>query len=61
MRDSKIARNLCMFFGLCSGFANCEQRPLDNITSRQYQSEIRPLRLALEGWLHELGWQEFGA
>jgi hypothetical protein len=37
-----------------------QQRPLDNIASRQYQHEIRPLALALDGWLHKLGLQEFG-
>jgi len=47
----RYVRNLCMFFGLCSGFANCEPLPLDNITSRQYQSEIRPLRRALDEWI----------
>jgi hypothetical protein len=34
--------------------------PLDNIASRQYQDEIRPLRLALDRWLHELGFQDAG-
>ena len=33
---------------------------LDNIASRQYQHEVRPLRLALDRWLHGLGFQDAG-
>lgn len=54
-----IVRSVCTFFGLCA-LAFSQPRPLDNIASRQYQHEIRPLRLALDGWLHKLGLQEFG-
>jgi hypothetical protein len=54
-----IVRSVCAFFGLCA-LAFAKDRPLDNIASRQYQHEIRPLRLALDRWLHELGLQEFG-
>ena len=37
-----------------------QERPLDNIASRQNQHEIRPLRLALDRWLHVMGLQDFG-
>lgn len=40
--------------------AFAQPRPLDNIASRQYQHEMRPLRLALDRWPHELGLQDFG-
>ena len=33
---------------------------LDNIASRQYQHDVRPLRLALDRWLRELGFQDAG-
>jgi hypothetical protein len=55
-----IVRSLCTIFGLCAALAFSQERPLDNIASRQYQHEIRPLRLALDGWLQKLGLQEFG-
>src|SRR5215471_13013367 len=55
-----IARNLCAFFGLSVALAFSQQRPLDNIDSRQYQHVIRPLRLALDRWLQTLGLQEMG-
>jgi hypothetical protein len=47
-RSGKVARNLSTFFGLAA-LAFAQQRPLDNIASRQYQHEIRPLGLALDG------------
>ena len=46
------------FFALAA-LAFAKDRSLDNIASRQYQHEIRPLRLALDRWLHELGLQDF--
>jgi hypothetical protein len=55
-----IGRSLYTFFGLCGALAFSQERPLDNVASRQYQHEIRPLRLALDGWLHKLGLQELG-
>ena len=55
-----IARNLCAFFGLSVALAFSQQRPLDNIDSRQYQHVIRPLRLALDRWLQTMGLQEMG-
>ena len=54
-----IVRGLCTFFGL-TALACAQPRPLDDIVSRQYQHEIRPLRLALDRWLHTLGLQEVG-
>ena len=54
-----MIRNLVAFFGLAA-LAVAQPRPLDNIASRQYQHEVRPLRLALDRWLHELGLQDFG-
>jgi hypothetical protein len=53
-------RNLIAFFGLGAALAFAQSNPLDNIASRQYQHEIRPLRLALDPWLHELGLQDAG-
>jgi hypothetical protein len=53
-------RNLIAFFGLGAALAFAQSNPLDNIASRQYQHEIRPLRLALDRWLHELGLQDAG-
>ena len=47
------------FFGLAA-LAFSQQRPLDDISSKQYQHEVRPLRFALDRWLHELGLQELG-
>lgn len=44
-----IGRSLYTFFGLCAALAFSQERPLDNVASRQYQHEIRPLRLALDG------------
>ena len=46
---------LITVFLLAAAPAFAQDRPLDNIASRQYQHEIRPLRLALDRWLHELG------
>ena len=43
-----------------TALALAQPRPLDNIASRQYQHEIRPLRLALDRWLHEPGFQDAG-
>ena len=54
-----MIRNLVAFFGLAA-LAVAQPRPLDNIASRQYQHEVRPLRLALDRWLHELGFQDAG-
>ena len=54
-----IVRSLCMFFGLAA-LTFAQPRPLDNIASRQYQHEVRPLRPALDRWLHELSLQGFG-
>ena len=51
-----IVRGLIAFFGLTLAFA--QDRPLDNIASRQYQHEVRPLPLALDRWLHQLGLQQ---
>jgi hypothetical protein len=60
MKHSGITvRSLIAFFGLAA-LAFAQDRPLDNIGSRQYQHEIRPLRLALDRWLHELGLQDAG-
>ena len=58
-RPTVIVRSLLTFFGL-AGLAFAQPRPLENIASRQYQHEIRPLRLALDRWLHELKLQAFG-
>lgn len=52
-------KRILVFFGLAE-LALAQPRPLDYIASRQYQHEVRPLRLALDRWLHELGLQEFG-
>ena len=38
-------KGLITFFVLGAALAFAEERPLDNIASRQYQHEIRPLRL----------------
>jgi hypothetical protein len=61
--DDETQQNDCprpaYIFGLCA-LAFAHDRPLDNIASRQYQHEVRPLRLALDRWLRELGLQEFG-
>lgn len=38
-----------------AGVALAQPRPLDNIASRRYQHEVRPLRRALDGWLYMLG------
>jgi hypothetical protein len=57
MRHRAVA--LITFLGLAA-LAFAQPRPLDNIASRQYQREIRPLRLALDRWLHELGLQDAG-
>jgi hypothetical protein len=54
------ARTLCTFFRLGAALAFAQERPLDNIASRQYQHEIQPLRRALDGWLQTIGLQEFG-
>jgi hypothetical protein len=54
-----MKHGLLAFFALAS-LTFAQNRPLDNIASRQYQHEVRPLRLALDRWLHELGLQEFG-
>jgi hypothetical protein len=54
-RSGITVRILCTFFGLGAALAFAQDRPLDNIASRQYQHEVRPLRLALDRWLHELG------
>ena len=51
---------LTTFFVLSTALAFAQPRPLDNIASRQYQHEIRPLRLALDRWLQVLGLQEMG-
>ena len=51
---------LIALFVLGASLALAQPRPLDNIASRQYQHEIRPLRLALDRWLHELGLQDAG-
>jgi hypothetical protein len=51
---------LITLFALAAAVAFAQERPLDNIASRQYQHEIRPLRLALDRWLHELGFQDAG-
>ena len=48
---------LIALFVLGASLALAQPRPLDNIASRQYQHEVRPLRLALDRWLHELGLQ----
>jgi hypothetical protein len=45
---------LITFFVLAAELAFAQDRPLDNIASRQYQHEVRPLRLALDRWLHGL-------
>jgi hypothetical protein len=58
--NATTVRSLCAFFGLCTALAFAQPRPLDNISSRQYQHEVRPLRLALDRLLHELGLQDFG-
>ena len=55
-----MIRHLCVLFGLGAALAFAQDRPLDNIASRQYQHEVRTLRLALDRWLHELGLQDFG-
>jgi len=55
-----IGRSLITFFCLGAALALAQERPLDNIASRQYQHEVRPLRLALDRWLHELGLQDAG-
>jgi hypothetical protein len=52
-------RSLITFFGLAV-LAFAQDRPLDNIASRQYQHEVRPLRLALDRWLQGLGFQDAG-
>jgi hypothetical protein len=49
---------LITFFVLAAVLAFAQDRPLDNIASRQYQHEVRPLRLALDRWLHGLGFQD---
>ena len=59
MTSRMIARSVCTFFGLCA-LAFSQPRPLDNIASRQYQHEVRPLRLALDRWLQTMGLQEMG-
>ena len=51
---------LIALFVLGASLALAQPRPLDNIASRQYQHQVRPLRLALDRWLHELGLPEFG-
>ena len=56
---SGLCLKIVAFFGLAA-LAFAQPRPLDNIASRQYQHEIRPLRIALDRWLHELGLQEAG-
>ena len=58
-RSTVICPKIVTFFGL-AGLAFAQDRPLDNIASRQYQHEIRPLRLALDRWLHELRFQDAG-
>jgi len=58
--SAMIIRNLITFFGLGVALAFAQDRPLDNIASRQYQHEIRPLRLALDRWLQGLGLQDAG-
>ena len=45
---------LITFFVLGGSLELAQERSLDNIASRQYQHEVRPLRLALDRWLHEL-------
>ena len=42
-----MRRVLIAFFGLAA-LTFAQERPLDNIASRQYQHEVRPLRLALD-------------
>jgi hypothetical protein len=51
---------LITFFGLGAALAFAQEYPLDNIASRQYQHEIRRLRLALDRWLQTMGLQEMG-
>jgi len=51
-RSGKVVRNLGTFFGLCAALAFAQDRPLDSIASPKYQHEVRPLRLALDPWLH---------
>ena len=58
-RPAVICQIIVTFFGL-AGLSFAQGRPLENIASRQYQHEIRPLRLALDRWLHELKLQAFG-
>jgi hypothetical protein len=41
-RSGMIVRTACTFLGLCT-LAFSQQRPLDNITSRQYEVKIRPI------------------
>ena len=50
-----MKQGLLAFFA-AAALAFAQQRPLDNIVSRQYQQEVRPLRLALDGPLrHHTG------
>jgi hypothetical protein len=52
---TKMKQGLLAFFA-AAALAFAQQRPLDNIVSRQYQQEVRPLRLALDGPLrHHTG------
>ena len=53
-RTKVIVRSLITFFGLAA-LAFAKDRPLDSIASPQYQHEIRPLRIALDRWLHVSG------
>ena len=55
-----ICPKIVTFFGLGAALAFGQSRPLDDIASRQYQHEIRPLRLALDRWLQTLGLQQMG-
>ena len=57
--NKTTVRSLITFFGLAA-LAFAQDRPLDNIASRQYQHEVRPLRRALYVWLHVMGLQEMG-
>jgi hypothetical protein len=50
-----IVRSLITFFFRGAALACAQERPHDNIASRQYQHEIRPLRRALDGWDVEYG------
>ena len=60
LHNGMAVRRLIAFFVLSTALAFAQERPLDNIGSRQYQHEIRPLRFALDRWLHELGFQDAG-